>query len=367
MKDDTEDIKSVLRAKRDEERVTAAMKPKGMLSSGSTLLNLACSGNPFRAFMRGGFYLIPGASSAGKTVLAGTCLAEAAISPKFEDYDLIFDNVENGNLFFEKFYGERVCTRIRAFKYDKKGNPVNSVTVQDFYYNSHDQMTKKKSVIVLDSENALTSDAEKKKFLKKKKATEEGEESAGSYGDGKAAVHSQSLRNLCALARDTESITIMLCQSRDNIGFGAMFEPETRSGGRALKFYAQLEIWFKVKKKLVRTVNGQARKIGIIAIAQVKKNRFTGKDRTVEIPIYTSSGIDDLGSCIDFLIKEKHWSGTEGNIVAPEFKFEGSREKLIRKIENENRERELQLLTAEVWNEIEAQCEVRRKNKYTSA
>lgn len=359
---ETEDMKAVLRRRRDE--ASSPMKPKGMLSSGSTLLNLACTGNPFRAFMRGGFYLVPGDSTAGKTVLAGTCLAEAAINPKFDNYGLVFDNVENGAMFFEKFYGPAITKRIRAPKYEK-GVPVNSSSVQDYYYHSHDCMTEKPTIYILDSEPALSSEAEKKKFEKKKKASEEGEESAGSYGDGKAAYHSQNLRNHVALARDTGSISIMLTQSRENIGFGAMFEPKTRPGGKALKFYAQLEIWFSVKKKLTRTVNGKPRKIGIIAIAHVKKNRFTGKDRSVEITIYNSGGIDDLGSCIDFLVAEKHWSGTEGSIKAPEFSFSGTREQLIHEIENEGRERELQLLTGEVWNEIESRCEVRRKNKYS--
>jgi len=357
---ETDSIKAVLQRKREE----APLRPKGMLSSGSTLLNLACTGNPWRAFMRGAYYLIPGDSSAGKTVLAGTCLAEAAMNPLFDGYSLIFDNAENGALFFEKFFGPRINARIKPPKYDAEKRPMCSRTVQDFYYNAHDRLTHKPSVYVLDSEPALTSEAEQKKFKKKKAAAEEGEESAGIMSDGKAVVHSQNMRNLAALARDTDSIVIVLTQSRENMGFGAMYDPKTRPGGKALKFYAQLEAWFSIKKTIKRTVNGQPRKIGIIASVHVKKNRFTGKDRTVEIPIYTSFGIDDLGSCIDYLIKEKHWTGTEGTVTAPEFKFQGTKEKLVRLIESTNRERDLQALTGEVWNGIEAQLEVHRKRRY---
>lgn len=361
---DTEDLKAMMRKNREDE--VSPMRPKGMLSSGSTLLNLACTGNPFRAFMRGGFYLLPGDSSAGKTVLGGTCLAEAAINPKFDNYELIFDNVENGNLFFGKFFGARICKRIRSPKQLKDGTPVNSRTVQDFYYNAHDNLSdpKRPGVLVLDSEQALSSEEESKKFKKKKNAAEEGTEEAGSFGDAKAKYHSQNLRNLIATIRDTDSIVIMLTGTRENMGFGAQYEPKTRPGGKALKFYAQLEIWFSVKKKILKTVNGQPRKIGIIAIAQVKKNRFTGKDRTVEFPIYTSFGIDDLGSCIDFIVKEGHWQMKTGIIRAPEFKFEGSREKLIRMIEEKELERDLRLLTAQVWDDIEAQLEVKRKTRY---
>lgn len=359
---ESESLKEILRRKRSDD--TSPLRPKGMLSSGSTLLNLACTGNPFRAFMRGAFYLVIGDSSAGKTMAAGTCLAEAAMNPLFDEYQLIFDNVENGALFFHDFFGPRINERIQPPVYDAKGNPDSSHSVQDFYYNAYDVMKKGPAVIVLDSEPALTSEAEQKKFLKKKKAAEEDEEVAGSYGDGKAAYHSQNLRNLHAHARDTDSIVIMLTQTRDNIGFTAKYEPKVRPGGRALKFYAMLECWFSIKKKLTRTINDKERKIGIIARVDVKKNRFTGKDRTVEFPIYTSFGIDDLGSCIDFLVAEKHWKQTKGTIQAEEFNFEGGREKLVRRIEDQNLERDLRLLTGEVWTDIERALEVQRKKRY---
>ncbi len=148
------------------------------------------------------------------------------------------------------------------------------------------------------------------------------------------------------------------------MGFGAMFEKQTRAGGRALKFYAMLELWSSVKNRLKKTVRGKAREIGIVAQVKVKKNRFTGKNRTVEIPIYHSFGFDDLGSCIDYLLAESHWVKKGGDIYAKEFDFTGSREDLISHIETQNLEKQLRTLTGEVWAEIEEACVVQRKSRY---
>ena len=359
------EMRAALRAKR-KKSTSDAEDAKVWLSTGSTLLNLACTGNPFRGMMAGGYYLVIGDSSAGKTVLASTCLAEAAINPKFDDYDLIFDNVEDGAFFFEKFYGPRVCKRIKSPNTNKKtGEPANSTTVEEFYAN-HSRLTSERSnIYILDSQDALSSDAEKKKQKEKRKAIETQTETAGVMTDAKAKLHSQNLRAAVADTRDTKSILVMLAQSRDNMGFGAQFEPKTRSGGRALKFYAQLEMWFSVLKHLKKDVRGKQREIGIVARVKVKKNRFTGKNRTVDIPIYHSFGIDDIGSCIEFLITEKHWSKKKGaGINAPEFEFTGSTKQLIDHIEQNNLERQLRKLVGRVWHEIEAETEVVRKNKY---
>lgn len=350
--------------------VKKALSPKqnpvltrGMLSTGSTLLNLACSGRPFSGFARGGYYLLVGDSTSGKTALAGTCFAEAAINPKFDDYALYFDNVENGALMFDKFFGEKIAKRIEAPCYDGD-TPLYSQTVEEFYYNAHRCLKNHKGIYILDSENALSSEAEVKKQKEKRKAIHEDTETAGTMTDAKAKVHSQNLRGLCALLRDTGSILIMISQSRDNMGFAARFEKQTRPGGRALKFYAMLEMWSSVKQHIKKTVRGKPREIGIVAQVKVKKNRFTGKNRTIEIPIYHSFGFDDLGSCIDYLVSENHWSKKGGTIDAKEFDFEGSKEDLIKRIEENNLEKELRILTGDVWQEIEAACEVVRKPKY---
>jgi hypothetical protein len=158
----------------------------------------------------------------------------------------------------------------------------------------------------------------------------------------------------------------LITQTRDNIGFGSKFDPKTYSGGKALKFWATLQIWFAVRSHMKKTVMGKERELGIVARARVKKNRIDGKDRTIDFKIYHSHGIDDIGSCVDWLVEEGHWGEVRGKITVPEFDFEGTDDKLIQKIEEEGREEELRQLVGNVWITIEDACAVKRKSRYGS-
>jgi len=71
-----------------------------------------------------------------------------------------------------------------------------------------------------------------------------------------------------------------------------------------------------------------------------------------------------LGSCIDYLISEKHWKKTSKGIIAPEFDFKGKRNKLISMISNENMEKDLSMIAADVWKEIEDAVAIKRKKRY---
>lgn len=341
---------------------------KDLLSTGSTLLNLACSGKFNGGFLKGRYFYLVGDSASGKTFLTWTCLAEASINPAFEDYRFIMDDVEGGSLMnIEKFFGSRVAERIEA---PRKGGR-SSETIEDFYYNIDDALNDGRPFIyILDSMDALDSEDAEKKFLQQKNAQRRkrqtgGEEKvAGSYGDGKAKKNSQNIRRVHNRLKKSGSILIVISQTRDNIGFTSRFDPKTRSGGRALKFYAGLEIWSSIKMRLKKTVNGKPRKIGIICRCDIKKNRLTGDEATVEIPIYNSFGIDDVGSCVDFLVLEGKWTEKRKMIDASDFEFEGNREKLIRYIEKNGLEKDLRLLVADTWDEIKLACAVKRKPRY---
>lgn len=354
------------------EALLGKKKPKfspseGALSTGSTLLNLACSDHIGRGFFKGGYFYLVGDSGGGKTWLSLTCFAEATLETKFKDYDLIFDDVEGGALMdMESYFGKAVAQRVQPPAY-KKGQPVFSETVEDFYYNLDDRLKQGRPFIyVLDSQDALFSKSAEKKFKQHKDAALEGEEVAGSYGDGKAKFHSEHLRQVVAGLRRTGSILIIIGQTRDNIGFG--FDPKTRSGGRALRFYASLEVWTAVKGKIQKPVRGKPRTVGVRIIAEVKKNRITGKvgkDRSVEIPILFSYGIDDIGSCIDYLVSEKHWSKVNDKVIdAKEMMFEGTRSKLIQHIEQEGLQEKLRDTVQMIWDEVEKASGFERKRRY---
>jgi RecA/RadA recombinase len=354
------------------------------LSTSSTLFNLALTGNPFRGFKKGEYYFIVGDSNSGKTFVSMSCMAEASINPAFDNYRFICDFPEGGALMnLRKFFGRRVVERIEPPAKDKNGNPVHSQTIEDFYDNLDDNLDTGSILQVLDSENALSSQDEQAKFKKNKSirrkaaAKQRGETTAaegdddtdekqkGSYGDGKAKKHSQLLRQLLLTRlRETQSIFIIISQTRDRIGIGGMFNPKTRSGGRALKFYAAAEIWTSPAKKIYKSVRGKPRQVGVIVKIAIEKNRLTGKEWSIEIPIYWSYGIDDLGSCVDFLTTEKHWKNVKGRIEAPEFDFKGYKDQLIQKIQEDGRERKLRIIVGKVWREIEQACTLKRKPRY---
>lgn len=200
------------------------------VSTGSTLLNLACSDNINIGFLRGAYYYLVGDSQSGKTWLSQSCFAEACLNDTFKDYRLIFDDVEGGALMdIEHYFGKETARRVEAPR-TVKGEPVMSHTVEDFYYNLFDVIDQGEPFIyVLDSQDALTSSASNKKFRKQKAAAESDKEAAGSYGDGKAKYHSEHLRLALSGIRKLQSILIIIGQTRDNIGFG--FEKKTRAGG----------------------------------------------------------------------------------------------------------------------------------------
>ena len=345
---------------------TSAVPTEDLLSSGSTLLNLACSDRVNGTFCKGRYFFFVGDSSSGKTFLALTCFAEACRNPHFDKYRLIYDNSEDGALMdMERFFGSKMVSRLEPPRVED-GKPVYSRLAEEFYFNLYDALTNKRPCIyILDSMDSLDTKYSGKKFTEAKAAHEKGKVAKGDYGDGKAKLNSQHIRKVGALLRDTGSILIVICQTRDAIDAG-MFEPQqTYAGGRAIKFYAGLEIWTSVGSRLKKTVNGKERQVGIIARCKVKKNRITGHEMTVEVPLYWSTGIDDVGSIVDFLVDEGHWKKNKGGIIkADEIEACLPREELIQHVEANNLERDLQMTASAVYLGILQKCQMERKKRY---
>ena len=347
----------------EEPDVCGPIAKEDQLSSGSTLLNLAASGNPDWALAKGRYFWVVGDSDSGKTWLMLTILAEASINPNFKNYDFIYDDVEGGALMDkERYFGSALADRIEAPQH-KDGEAVNSSTVESFYFEIDNRINKVKKgearpfIWVLDSMDALETKYAAAKFEERKTEYEGGRRATGDYGDGKAKINSTHIRRVISGLRDTGSILLIISQTRDDIDTGG----STHAGGRALKFYASYQMWTSPGALLTKSVNDQDRQIGITSRIHIRKNRVSGKEWKVEIPIYHSHGIDDIGSCVDFLIKEKHWK-QDGRIDSDFGKF--FKEPLVQKIENEGLEVELRALVLKVWNDIEEKCTVKRKNKY---
>lgn len=336
------------------------------LSTGSTMLNLALTGNPDLGLCRNSYYLLVGDSQAGKSWLAMTILAEASINKAYKDYRLIHDNPERGTLMNTKrYFGNELAKRLEP---PTKNGASN--TLEEFYDNVAENIRQGPCIYVLDSEDALRPEADVKKQSKNSKTRKkiaEGDEEAklkGSYGMDKAKVNSSNLRGAHHSLGTNGSILVMVKQSRQNVGPTAFLNPKTKSGGLALTYYATCELWFSIKGKLRRAVRGKSLPVGSLLKIQVKKNRQVGLDRSVLVPFYTSVGFDDLGSCVDFLVEWGEWKGSDKRVEAPEFGFSGSTEKLITKIEVEGLQQKLKLLVTDLWEDIEEQCRVERKSRY---
>jgi hypothetical protein len=160
----------------------------------------------------------------------------------------------------------------------------------------------------------------------------------------------------------TGSIVLFISQLHDNPA--SRFGEQKVAGGHALKYYATGDVWSSIYKPLYKEVNGRKREIGNQVKFGFKKNRITGRSHSLLLDIYPDVGFDDLGSCIDFLVEEGWWTKSGQTIDAKGLNIQATRDKLIRVIEQNNRENDLRDICGKCWAEIEAACTVKRKNRY---
>lgn len=338
--------------------------PENYLSSGCTLLNLALTDNPYCAFVKGSYNFLVGDSMSGKTYFSMQLFAEASHDNSFDDYRLIHDDPEDGMLMdVAQSFGPATYERIESHKKNENGAAVASVTVEEMYLHAKKAFTKGPCIEIVDSMDALSSLSEMKKADKIEQAMEDDDEIKGTMSDGKAKANSSMLRQLMGPMQKTESMFFIICQTRDSVG--KLFSEKTRSGGKALRFYATTELWFSVKGKIKKTVKGKEREVGTLVQIAVKKNRHSSQRPIVTVPLIHDYGFDDNGSCVDWLLEQKHWQGKQ-KIECPEFSAVPiSREKLLAHIEEkEVRQEKLKKLVGKVWNTIREEMKPKRKKRY---
>jgi recombination protein RecA len=332
-----------------------------LIPTGSVLLNLACSDRIDGGWGAGKIANLIGDSSSGKTLLALSMFAECANRPEFDGYDFIYDDVEQACEFdMGKLFGPKVTDRIQAPQYDGDSK-LYSDTIQQFHANVFGAIESGRPFIyVLDSFDALTSVEELGRAEESAKATRDGKELKGSYRMEKPKLTSELLRQIKARLRESNSFLLIISQTRDNID-PMSFEKKTRSGGKALRFYSSHEVWMALAGK----IKAKDRVIGSNVKVKVSKNKLTGKQREVQFPIYYDYGVDDLGSCIDFLVSEGYWQKKGDKIVAKDLGLEGMRRKLIQDVEGEIGMAQRVYQTTQIcWKDVEDSLKLDRKPKY---
>lgn len=338
------------------------INPQDLVPMGSTLLNLAMSDSIEGGAKKGTMINIIGASHGGKTILALTSFAEANMKESFDDYTFIYDDVERANAFNMPYlFGRRTAKRIQVPRPEK--DDKFSTTVQHFQANIKHHVKKETPFIyVLDSFDALDALEDQKKVDEMVDAIEKDKKTAGTYGMAKAKAGSSILRNTTSALANSESVLFIVSQVRDNVD-PISFEKETRSGGRALKFYASHEMWMHSVKQIKKkdTIIGNRVRV------RIKKNKLTGKNREVSFDVYYDYGIDDIGSCIDYLIEQGRWSGGGSAKINHngDFEFENcTKSKMIKLIEGTKYYQQLKELVAEEWKAFEDSLKLGRKSKY---
>lgn len=359
----TKKTRKLLLKKKKDRNELVQKKDSELLKTGYAPLDVALSGKLQGGFAKGIYIMIVGDSGAGKTFISQTCLAEAARNPEFDDHEFYFDDIERGNLMnVRRFFGRAVAERMKPPRGTRE-EPIYSETVEDVYYNLDDLLKAGKPFIyIVDSMDGLDTLDDEDKFQEQKTAHRKGKQTTGSYGVSKAKLNSGMLKRMVNRLEKSGSILITIHQSRDKLGFG--FVEKTRSGGRAPKFFAHVELWTSIKRKIKKTVLSKDRHIGNQVVIDIQKNRLTGWEGKVDMVFYKALGFDNTGGCIDYLVEEGYWKKGSGGINATDFDVKMDREKLVKYIEDNNLERKTEILVKKVFRDIQAQSLPDRKPRY---